>query len=512
MKQQTRSILIAFIVLLAIGQAVFQRMLDPQIREIHKGEKTALAGLSNEFILGPMLGLQQAVAGALWVRADEFFHEGDYDAILPIVRMVTWLDPHQLDVYITGAWHLSYNFTDSNERSDRRYIPAAQRLLEEGYENNKTLYDIPFELGWENTDKIKDYDRAEYWFRLATGAKSADAGPGTLLPAPMFTWHQLAHSLERQGRIDESADVWRKVLAMSEEKVSKNPNDYSTHNVRDSERHNLELLLKRKFSRYTHQMDFEIDQKLTKSVNLQTGEPSPNQSYISTDPKMGPVGQPRPPATAVPWNTAFETISGPKTTIVFDKPKELDAKGVFNVGDGARVAVRLHDADWYEPTLKDFSFDIDQSQTIMQDALSVRQKMWGRKIDMSRDPKMYSFSKDAMNDPKNKNQSVEERKKIADYYLVLWFDCRGTSPFIQDKFGWSGEGMTDPKYLYTVKSNKPGIKPDNRILRKVYKLRHAQIMSNEPVTEADVIPNDEYEKIQADLAKQKHVEKANPEE
>src|SRR5207247_2222727 len=135
---------------LIIGVILTQRMIDPGVAELHKGEKSAFKGLSNEFILGPALGLQQAVAGALWVRADEFFHEGDYDAILPLVRMVTWLDPHQLDVFITGSWHLSYNFTDSNERSDRRYIPAAQRLLQEGIENNKSVYDVPFELAWQN--------------------------------------------------------------------------------------------------------------------------------------------------------------------------------------------------------------------------------------------------------------------------------------------------------------------------------------------------------------------------
>lgn len=510
MKQQTISAILAAIVVLAMGQAFAQHMLDPQIREIHKGERTALAGLSNEFILGPMLGLQQAVAGALWVRADEFFHEGDYDAILPIVRMVTWLDPHQLDVYITGAWHLSYNFTDSNERSDRRYIPAAQRLLEEGYENNKTLYDIPFELGWENTDKIKNYDQAEKWFRIAKDCKSSDKGP--LEPAPMFTWHQLAHSLERQGRIDECADVWRTVLVTSEEKLSKNKTDFTLRSVRDSERHNLDLLLKRKFSRFAHQIDFEIDQKRTQKIDPQTGAPIPTDAFIATDSKEGVVGQPRPPAISTPWNTAFDTARGLKTTITFDKPKVMDVKGIFNVGDGGRVAVRLHDSDWYEPTLKDFTFDIDQSQTIMQDALSVRSKTWGRKLDMSRDPKMYSFSKDAANDPKIKNMSPEERKKLADYYLVLWFDPRGTSPFIQDKFGWSGEGMTDPKYLWIVKSNKPGIKPDNRILRKVYKLRHAQIMGIEPVTEADVLSNDQYDKIQADLAAKKQETRSAPEE
>src|SRR5579862_6003196 len=120
MNPSTRNILMFLLLPLAVGVVFTQRRLDPMIHEMHKGERTVFAGLSNEFILGPMLGLQEAVAGALWVRADEFFHEGDYDAILPIVRLVTWLDPHQLDVYITGAWHLAYNFTDANERSDRR--------------------------------------------------------------------------------------------------------------------------------------------------------------------------------------------------------------------------------------------------------------------------------------------------------------------------------------------------------------------------------------------------------
>src|SRR5215210_7147406 len=102
MNNSTKTLLKALVVPLIVGIILTQYLIDPSIREMNKGQKSGvLSGLSNEFILGPMLGLQQAVAGALWVRADEFFHEGDYDAILPIVRMVTWLDPHQLDVYIT---------------------------------------------------------------------------------------------------------------------------------------------------------------------------------------------------------------------------------------------------------------------------------------------------------------------------------------------------------------------------------------------------------------------------
>ena len=69
----------------------------------------------------------------LWVRTDEFFHNGDYEAIMPMIRLITWLDPHQIDVYETGAWHMDYNFTDSQERADKRYIPLSIALINEGH-------------------------------------------------------------------------------------------------------------------------------------------------------------------------------------------------------------------------------------------------------------------------------------------------------------------------------------------------------------------------------------------
>jgi hypothetical protein len=468
------------IVILAIGVVFVQRLLDPQIREIHKGENTKITGLSNEFILGPMLGLQQAVAGMLWVRADEFFHEGDYDAILPIVRMVTWLDPHQLDVYITGAWHLAYNFTDSSERSDRRYIPASQKLLEEGDGNNQLVYDIAFELGWQNNDKIKDYDRAAYWFAQAKERKAPDDYGQPEEEAPMFVTHMLAHARERQGLIDDCIQVWKDAIGRSTKKVEKTPEDYTAKNVLASEIHNRDINLKRKYSRFVHEIAFEVDSKMTRSIDLNTGEPSPRDAYLSTDPVHDgvPLGSPRLPATKKPWDTAFDVKS-----VKFPEPKVLDIKGDFNVGDGARVTVRLHDDNWKERQLKTFTFDIDQSQTIMVDQLSVRGFHWGRKIDMSKDPKMYSFSRPS-------------------YYLVLEFNPRQTSPFIQDKFGWSGEGMTDKKYLWVKKAPDPrpgeSRQPDIRILRKVYRLSRAQIYGDAPVTEKDVVSNAEYDRIQSE--------------
>lgn len=469
MTQQKRTQLMLLIVPLVIGIIVMQRILDPQVRKIHAGEKTPFAGLSNEFILGPLLGLEQAVAGLLWMRTDEFFHSGDYDAILPMVRMVTWLDPHNLDVFITGAWHLAYNFTDVNERSDRRYIPAAQALLREGDQKNQNAFDIAFEAGWQNQDKIKNYEKAEEWFRLASTRKANPTGL-KWEDVPMFVFHMIAHSLQRQGRVLEAVEVWRQALAKSEKIVASKPaNDFTARNVRDSEKHNMTLNLKRYFSRYTHEIDWDVDRAQTRSIDPKTGRPFPANAYLATDAKLDgvPVGTPRLPATARKWDVAFDC------KVSFPQPKVLDLQGKFNVGDGARVTIRLHDEDWREQQLKEFTFDIDQSQTIMIDQHSVRNGKWGRKIDMSRDPKMYSFTRD-------------------NYYLVLEFDPRGTSPFIQDRFGWLGEGMTDKKYLWVDETK---VKPV-RMIRKVYKLSKQQIMGYEPVSDKDVIPNAEYARVQ----------------
>src|SRR5579871_2289589 len=164
---RSRKLLPAVIVLLALA-IVFQALIDPQAREYHKGE-AGLAetgtGLNNEFLILPLLGFREAAAGLLWVRADEFFHSGDYDAILPLVRLITWLDPHADNVYTTGAWHLAYNFTDANERSDRRYIAPAEALLDEGIANNPHISDIKFEKGWEEYDKVKNFAVAEEAFK-----------------------------------------------------------------------------------------------------------------------------------------------------------------------------------------------------------------------------------------------------------------------------------------------------------------------------------------------------------
>ena len=71
-----------------VGAGLMQAVLDPTVKKIHKAEQgiaTVSGGLNNEFMLLPLLGFREAAAGLLWVRCDEFFHSGDYDAILTVL-------------------------------------------------------------------------------------------------------------------------------------------------------------------------------------------------------------------------------------------------------------------------------------------------------------------------------------------------------------------------------------------------------------------------------------------
>ena len=83
---------------------------------------------------------------------------GEYEPILRMVRLITTIDPHQIDVYATGAWHMAYNFMD------KRLIEDGVRFLEEGCRNNRNVYDLFFELGYMHYDKSKNYPEAAHWY------------------------------------------------------------------------------------------------------------------------------------------------------------------------------------------------------------------------------------------------------------------------------------------------------------------------------------------------------------
>ena len=85
-------------------------------------------------VVGQIRGL---LADFLWLRVDEYQHRrrivngdiirGDDEALMPLVRLITWLNPHFVEAYALGGQWLAFHFGQSRE---------AIAFYEEGIRNN----------------------------------------------------------------------------------------------------------------------------------------------------------------------------------------------------------------------------------------------------------------------------------------------------------------------------------------------------------------------------------------
>lgn len=335
MKRNHSNLLIAIVVLLVVQAGLQTRIFPLWVRNYAPKQATPV-GLAPEQLLVAVAGFREFMAAILWVRADGFFDSGNYDAVLPMLRLVTWLDPHNLDVYSTGAWHMGYNFTDESQRSDRRYLPMALKFLEEGIQNNPTVWDLYFEMGWMYYHKIQDPVNAAPWMQIANEYPD-------MIPARR---HMLAHAFFKAGRFENAVDHWAKLLLDAEKERGK---DWEANNTYDVRQNNLEDTILDLLRRY------------------------------------GPEPETQPP---VDMNL--------DATVKVVRPRVLLVEGTLGIPTiGARVTVILRDKgrtiEYSPKALKTFTFEVDPKLTYMQDSLAVREERFRREIDMSKDPKMYPF-------------------------------------------------------------------------------------------------------------------------
>lgn len=370
--------------------------------------KAVTSGLSPDQMLLAFAGLREMVASILWVRADTFFDSGQYDAVLPIIRIVTWLDPGQIDVYATGMWHIGYNFTDEESRSDRRYIPPALALGAEGARNNPETYELFFETGWMWFHKVGDiHHKAVEWFEKAS--MKTDIPPARK--------NVLGMAYQRDGDLVKTLALYDEQLKIAKEQMAKEGKtpQFGTMQQHDTTESNLENTLVRMSQR---------------------GAFNPG------------VQPPVPYDTQPPFDVGFSA------EVTIPQPALIRVRATWNVRPvGTRIRVVLKDADYpnaipagMEWDLKDeVALDPPKDQTFMQGELFIKNRKADVKFDLSRNPTMYPFAKDK-------------------YVIEFYYNPRNAPPHIQDKFSWNGEGMTDKNFLNTE------IRPGQRVIYAVLEL------------------------------------------
>jgi tetratricopeptide (TPR) repeat protein len=358
------------IILLQVGIDPLRRQkaIEPaNIVDASKGMNIGgnTAALPFEYMLGAVSGFRQVIAGLLWVRTDSFFHSGNYDAVLPMLRMITWLDPNWTDVYATGGWHITYNFTDTDQRSDRRYLPPGLAFLSEGIANNPRIFDLYKEKGWTNYDKTHDYEEAIIAYDAGWKADlKRDKEGNSILGADKKVihtadinqvLHALGHSYERAGQVDEAIASWQ--LASEEHQRLLNAKDTPAD---DNYRHTSGLKTSNK-------------NKALLQIRKQNRQ---KDTTVPVDPHFSfKVTRVRPRVLLVEgsWNCI-----GSRGYDAGDLDKDNNVtrigRGIMMEGpvDGTRVEVRLQDKGYVIPRPESFSFEVDSKLTIMQDIISCR--------------------------------------------------------------------------------------------------------------------------------------------
>lgn len=109
-------------------------------------------------VYAAILGQFRTVAAnLLWIKADDYHHEfikanphwSQNEEILPLMRMITWLDPNFVQAYTAGAWMLGI-YMEKPEQG--------MEFLEEGIRNNPNsseMYETKALMVWRTQGDIR---------------------------------------------------------------------------------------------------------------------------------------------------------------------------------------------------------------------------------------------------------------------------------------------------------------------------------------------------------------------
>jgi len=164
-----------------------------------------LVVMPGEFVTNFIIGGFRGIAvDIMWIEIDELWHHGKWFEIIPFLRAITWLQPHFIEPWALGAWHMAYNlYAYAGDAPDRdKYITQGIRFLKEGLSKNRNGYRMWFELGWIYYHKLKHYDDAIRYFRGAMRFEH-----------PSYIDRMVAHAYRKKGDIESEYRQWQRCVA-----------------------------------------------------------------------------------------------------------------------------------------------------------------------------------------------------------------------------------------------------------------------------------------------------------
>jgi tetratricopeptide (TPR) repeat protein len=136
-------------------------------------------------------GITGRVQDSLWNQADRYWHNGDYNRVVAMTRVVVEIDPSFNEAYADAAY-LLWSQGD---------IPAADRFLEYGIQKTSYKGGLYFEFGRHLYTTNRYADAAKYLEKAVAQPK----------PSPLW-YATLGHSYRQLKRYDDAVRVWQIVV------------------------------------------------------------------------------------------------------------------------------------------------------------------------------------------------------------------------------------------------------------------------------------------------------------
>lgn len=149
------------------------------------GERPVRADAADESMLATLGGFRSLAAEVIWYRAERMQDEGRFAELVQLTSMLTWLEPHDAEVWTYSSWNLAYNISVRMPREEDRWqwVHEAIRLLrDEGIRRNPAEASLYRELAFMFELKIgvDDNDTAaklyrEEWRKIVADVQARDA-------------------------------------------------------------------------------------------------------------------------------------------------------------------------------------------------------------------------------------------------------------------------------------------------------------------------------------------------
>jgi len=183
-----------FIMIAPIQQSInYSRVTEDLVEQI--------VIMPGEFVTNFVIcGFRGVASDIMWVKIDMLWHHGRWFEILPLLRSITWMQPHFIEAWDLASWHLAYNLYAYTEDASAREIYAEEgiKLLKEGIAKNRNVYDLWFSLGWIYYNKLEDYGEGVRYFKSATRFEH-----------PSYIDRMIAHAYRKNGDIESEYRQWQ---------------------------------------------------------------------------------------------------------------------------------------------------------------------------------------------------------------------------------------------------------------------------------------------------------------